>query len=413
MCHSERSEESALLLLRTYVFAALKLAEQIPRLTTPARENRARRGPRLWLAVTRFVFALAFLSGCGKPAQTPVQSFVAEPFPQKLSDWHLFVGQGDGLQPNQRVLPYDLNTPLFSDYALKHRFVWMPPGTSAQYRQDQVFDFPIGTVLVKSFGFPADRKEDRRRDRNKERLIETRLLVHGKNGWVGLAYVWNEKQTEATLDLVPDPVAVRYSDVAGTQHAFTYYIPNANECKQCHENSRVMLPIGPKARNLNKDYAYADGVMNQLTRWTQAGYLQGAPQSPQLAPKAAQWDALQSGTLDDRARAYLDNNCAHCHQPGATAGYTGFDLRLTTSGLAALGVCRSPNSAGRVGTLIYDLVPGKPEESILVARMESTRPKEMMPQIGRSVVHEEGVALVREWVRSLPTEGAGCVAVGR
>jgi hypothetical protein len=116
----------------------------------------------------------------------------------------------------------------------------------------------------------------------------------------------------------------------------------------------------------------------------------------------------ESGTLEERARAYLDNNCAHCHQPGATAGYTGFDLRLTTAGLETLGLCKSPNSAGRVGTLVYDLVPGKPEESILVARMESTRPKEMMPQIGRSVVHEEGLALVRDWVRSLSTAGAPC-----
>ena len=204
-----------------------------------------------------------------------------------------------------------------------------------------------------------------------------------------------------------DPVPVSYADTSGQKHAFTYFIPNANECKQCHENARVMLPIGPKARNLNKDYVYADGVSNQLVRWTQAGYLQGSPQ-PQAAPKAAKWDEPQSGTLEDRARAYLDNNCAHCHQPGAGAGYTGFDLRLTSAGLSSLGLCKSPNSAGRIGNLVYDLVPGKPEESILVARMESVRPKEMMPQIGRSVVHQEGLALIREWVRSLPTAGAPC-----
>jgi uncharacterized repeat protein (TIGR03806 family) len=206
---------------------------------------------------------------------------------------------------------------------------------------------------------------------------------------------------------VPDPVPVSYKDSSGQKHAFTYFIPNANECKQCHENARVMLPIGPKTRNLNKDYVYADGSANQLVQWTQAGYLQGAPAS-QAAPKAARWDAPQSGTLDARARAYLDNNCAHCHQPGAGAGYTGFDLRLTSAGLESLGLCKSPNSAGRVGNLVYDLVPGKPEESILVARMESTRPKEMMPQIGRSVVHQEGLALIREWVRSLPVHGAPC-----
>jgi uncharacterized repeat protein (TIGR03806 family) len=344
------------------------------------------------------LFCLAILAGCkAKPA--PVKPFVEEPFPEKLSGWHLFLGLNGTLQPNQGVLPYDLNTPLFSDYAAKHRFVWMPPGTPAQYRDDGVFDFPVGAILAKTFAFPADG--------GKEKLIETRLLVHAKSGWIGLPYVWNESQTEARLDLVPDPVSVSYADSSGQKHAFTYFIPNANECKQCHENARVMLPIGPKARNLNKDYVYADGIANQLMRWTQTGYLQGAP-LPQAAPKTAKWDEPQSGTLEDRARAYLDNNCAHCHQPGAGAGYTGFDLRLTATGLNSLGLCKSPNSAGRVGNLVYDLIPGNPEESILVARMESTRPKEMMPQIGRSVVHQEGLALIREWVRSLPGDGAPC-----
>lgn len=341
---------------------------------------------------------LAFLLGCStKPSA--VRSFIEEPFPEKLSAWHLFLSHNGQLQPNQGVLPYDLNTPLFSDYASKNRFVWMPRGTSAQYRDDGVFEFPVGTILAKTFVFPADG--------GKERLIETRLLVHGKSGWIGLPYVWNQSQTEAKLDLVADPVPISYSDSSGQRHAFTYFIPNANECKQCHENARVMLPIGPKARNLNKDYVYTDGTANQLAKWTQVGYLQGAP-LPQGAPKAAKWDQPQSGTLDERARAYLDNNCAHCHQPGAGAGYTGFDLRLTSLGLDSLGVCKSPNSAGRVGGLIYDLVPGKPGESILLARMESLRPKEMMPQIGRSVVHQEGVALVRQWIRSLPTAGAAC-----
>ena len=347
------------------------------------------------------LIATALVAGCrSKPA--PVKSFVEEPFPARLSDWRLFLGSGIS-EPNQGVLPYDLNTPLFSDYASKYRFVWMPPGSPASYRDDGVFDFPVGTVLIKSFAFPAEGGE------GKQRLVETRLLIHGKTGWVGLPYVWNEKQTEATLELAADPVPIRYTEASGRKRELTYFIPNANECKQCHENSRVMLPIGPKARNLNKDYHYPDGVSNQLARWTQADYLQGAP-TPAVAPRVARWDVPESGTLAERARAYLDNNCAHCHQPGGTAGYTGFDLRLTTSSPLDLGVCRSPNSAGRVGNLVYDLVPGKPEESILLARMESTRPKEMMPQIGRSVVHQEGLALLREWISSLPAEGAWCAA---
>jgi uncharacterized repeat protein (TIGR03806 family) len=359
-----------------------------------------KREGRPWIAAL-WVLLLA-ASGCSR--QGPVHSFIEEPFPKNLSAWNFFSGHPPAMRPNKGVLAYDLNTPLFSDYASKYRFVWMPPGTSAEYKEDGVFDFPLGAVLIKSFAFP----DAAGRGAGEEKLIETRLLVHTQGGWVGLPYVWNENQSEAHLELVPDPVPISYRDAGGKQHDFTYFIPNANECKLCHEKARVMLPIGPKARNLNKDFAYPDAVRNQLVRWTEVGYLRGAP-SPQAAPRVAQWDLPASGSLEQRARAYLDNNCAHCHQSGGTAGYTGFDLRLAARS-AELGVCKSPNSAGRVGTLTYDLVPGKPEESILVARMESTRPKEMMPQIGRSVVHEEGLALVREWVRSMHTDGAACAS---
>jgi uncharacterized repeat protein (TIGR03806 family) len=348
--------------------------------------------------------ALLFVcSACSTLGHPTVHSFVAEPFPEKLSTWHLFTGQAPALQPNQRVIPYDLNTPLFSDYASKYRFVWMPSGTSASYRDDGVFEFPVGTILAKTFAFPADD------DPKRERLIETRLLVHAQSGWIGLPYIWNQSQGEAYLDLAPDPAPIRYTDVAGKHHEFTYFIPNANECKQCHENNHVMQPIGPKARNLNKGFSYASGPSNQLAHWTRSGYLQGAP-APDHAPIAAKWNDSSSGTLDARARAYLDNNCAHCHQPGGSAGYTGVDLRLTMTGdLRTFGVCKSPNSSGRIGALSYDLVPGQPDQSILLARMQSVRPKEMMPQIGRSVVHEEGVALISEWIQSLSSSDASCV----
>jgi len=352
------------------------------------------RAPGFVQRITLFAFpALLLLAACGRASRGPVRSFVDEPFPEKLSEWRLFLASKPRLQPNQGVVPYDLNTPLFSDYAAKYRFVWMPPGTSALYRDDVPFEFPVGTVLVKSFAFPGDAP-------GKERLIETRLLVHSKSGWVGLPYIWNTSQTEATLDLAPNPVPVRYSDDRGKLHDFTYFSPNANGCKQCHENSHATQPIGPKARNLNKDFAYEGGVENQLARWQKIGYLTGVPTN---IPKVARWSDPNTGTVEDRARAYLDINCAHCHQPGGTAGYTGVDLRVT-SNILALGVCKSPNSAGRVGTLTYDLVPGAPQQSILVARMESTRPKEMMPQIGRSLVHEEGAALVEEWVKGMAPE---------
>jgi uncharacterized repeat protein (TIGR03806 family) len=346
----------------------------------------------------------AVVGGCSGSSRGDARAYLEEPSPKKLSDWHLFTVSHGHLTPNAGVLPYDLNTPLFSDYADKYRFVWMPAGTSAEYRDDVPFEFPVGTILAKTFAFPADDHP------GEHRLIETRLLVHSKSGWIPLPYIWNARQTEATLQLVPNPVPVHYTDADGRAHDFTYQIPNTNECRECHDHNKSLEPIGPKARNLNKDFAYSDGTANQLARWTQVGYLRGAPaQVPDAAPRAAKWSESSSGSLDERALAYLDNNCAHCHQPGGTAGYTGVDFRLGHFDPARFGVCKDPNSAGNMGQRRYDIVPGRPDESILVYRMESTTPKIMMPQIGRDVVHAEGVALVREWVASLRSDTCATV----
>ncbi len=338
--------------------------------------------------------AFAVLAGLGCSSQPAVQLHLEQPFPAKLSTWHLFRSTSPQLQPNHGVVPYDLNTPLFSDYASKYRFVWMPPGTSAQYRDGASFEFPVGTILVKTFAFPVAASSS-------EKLIETRLLVHTQSAWKPLTYIWNNAQTEATLEAVPDPVKIKFTSSSGKRHDFTYVIPNANECRECHDNQKMLLPIGPKARNLNKDYAYLEGAENQLDHWSRVGYLQGLP-PPSSRPRAAKWDDPGSGSLDARARAYLDNNCAHCHQPGGQAGYTGVDFRLTQREISQQGLCKSPNSAGFVGALRFDLVPGRPDDSILIYRLESTAPKISMPALSRDIVHEEGVQLLREWISSLP-----------
>jgi uncharacterized repeat protein (TIGR03806 family) len=210
-------------------------------------------------------------------------------------------------------------------------------------------------------------------------------LVRTNAGWVPLPYVWNESQTEATLQLVPDPVPVKWSDAHGS-HDFTYQIPNVNECKECHDNNKTLLPIGPKARNLGKE---------QVAHWAEIGYLKGAKND---FAEVAVWNKPETGSLEERAFAYLDNNCAHCHQPGGTAGYTGVDFRYDHS---QPGFCKHPNSAGNMHDLQFDIVPGDPEKSILLYRLSSIAPKVMMPQIGRASVHSEGVALVSSWVSSL------------
>jgi uncharacterized repeat protein (TIGR03806 family) len=361
--------------------------------------QRSSRAKGIWNLTKLFALCVVVcgFAGCDW-FQRDVHVYLEDPFPKKLSTWHLFKESRNGLEPNSRVAPYDLNTPLFSDYASKYRFVWMPPGTSAQYRDDAAFDFPVGTILSKSFAFPSDDHHF-----GAERIVETRLLVRTANRWVALPYIWNEDQTDAELRLVPDPVPIHYKDAAGNAHDFTYQIPNANECSQCHDNNKTLLPIGPKARNLNKDFQYPDGKANQLARWTAAGYLKGAP-APEAAPRLAQWNDPSTGTLAERAAAYLDNNCAHCHQPGGTAGYTGVDFRVGHFDPSHAGFCKHPNSAGNMRDLQYDVVPGDPEQSILIYRMASTAPKVMMPQIGRDVVHTEGLALLRQWIGAMPAQ---------
>jgi len=329
-------------------------------------------------------FALLSVTCSRKPAG--VRTYLAEPFPKHLSEWGLFTGRAVEMKPAAGVVPYDLNTPLFSDFATKQRYIWMPAGTAATYSDTDTFEFPVGAIIAKTFSYPG-------------RVIETRILVHARDGWVGLPYVWNAEGTEANLEIAPDPQKVDFTTASGEKLTIDYVIPNMNQCKGCHENAKRMIPIGPKARHLNREYDYADGKANQLVKWTQAGYLKGAPAE---APRAAVWNDPSSGTLDQRARAYLDINCAHCHNPKGPAGTSGLYLHTTETEAVHLGACKGPVATGPgSGGFKYGIVPGKAEESILIHRMESGTPKVMMPELGRSVIHREGVALIRSWIDAM------------
>ena len=163
-----------------------------------------------------------------------------------------------------------------------------------------------------------------------------------------------------------------------------------------------MRPIGPKVRNLNRDFAYREGTENQLAHWGRRGALAGAP-DPAAAPRLAVWDDPKSGTLDARARAWLEINCAHCHNPDGPARNSGLDLLASQRNPTAFGINKPPVAAGiGSGGLAFDIVPGQPDKSILVYRIASTHPGIMMPELGKRLVHEEGVALIREWIAAMP-----------
>jgi len=315
-----------------------------------------------------------------------------------LATYRLFTDAG-GRQANARLTPYDLNTPLFSDYAEKLRFLYLPPGKTVRYRTAGALEFPVGTTLVKTFAYPADL----RRPAERLRYLETRLLIRQRSGWVARTYVWNAAQTEAVLKRAGARLDVSLIDGQGRTRHVDYAVPNQNQCKECHQLDEGIVPIGPKARNLNGDFAYAEGRENQLAHWSRVGLLKGAP-APAQAPRTARWDD-PAEPLEARARAYLDGNCAHCHNARAAASNSGLFLELEEMRPAQLGVGKGPVAAGRgAGDLKVGIDPGHPDRSILAYRMASMEPGVMMPELGRSLTHDEGLALIRAWIAGMPAQ---------
>lgn len=339
--------------------------------------------------------ALACLGAAPEPPAVALDALLAEAPAPKLADYRMFRDAG-GRAPNAGLTPYALNTPLFSDYAEKFRFLYLPPGTRARYRADGVLDFPVGATLVKTFAYPADL----RRPTEAVRYLETRLLIRKRDGWAAQAYVWNAAQTEAVLKRAGARLDVSFVDGQGRTRQVDYAVPNQNQCKECHQLDRTLTPIGPKARNLNGDFAYASGMENQLAHWTRTGLLSGAPK-PAAAPRTARWDD-PGEPLEARARAYLDANCAHCHGPRAIASNSGLFLGVEETRPPHLGVGKGPVAAGRgSGNLRVGIEPGRPDASILAYRMASSEPGVMMPELGRTLTHDEGLALVRDWIAGM------------
>ena len=347
------------------------------------------------------VLCFGLISLGAAPVSAPVDSARLQddaPAP-KLSDYHLFTDAG-GREPNAGLTPYALNTPLFSDYAVKQRYVFMPPGAKAQYRPTGVLDLPVGAVLVKTFAYPADF----RKPAENVRFIETRLLIHRADGWVPLTYVWNAAQTEAVLKRAGTRTEVSFIDAAGKPVSFSYAVPNVNQCKECHQIDDALMPIGPKARNLNGDYAYAEGTQNQLAHWSRIGILSGVPALSTI-PATPRWNDA-SLPVAPRALAYLDANCGHCHNPHGAASNSGLYLEYEREASVARGLGKRPVAAGQgSGDLDFDIAPGQPDQSILIHRMQSREPGVMMPELSRALVDQEGVDLVRAYVSGLEKQG--------
>ncbi|MEY2595983.1 MAG: hypothetical protein RI965_1255 [Bacteroidota bacterium] len=329
-----------------------------------------------------------------------IMSFVSQPYKTRLSEYGLFMGDIRKQVPAPGVLLYALNAPLFSDYTQKLRFVQLPVTSTVSYNPDSVFQFPVGTRIAKTFFY----YNDERSPSKGRRLVETRILLHEEKGWKALPYVWNEDQSDAFLELAGINSRVQYINHSGDKIAFDYQVPNMNQCKSCHERNGVLTPIGPSARQLNGGLDYEGKTMNQLMKWNEAGVLSGLPEDKTSIPKMVDYSD-PSKSLNERALAYLDANCAHCHNLAGQAQTSGLFLDWFTKDKTAFGFYKTPIAAGRgSGGLNFDIVPGKPSESILLFRMASTDPGIMMPELGRKFKHTEGLQLIEEWIKSMKAE---------
>ncbi|MCY4181636.1 MAG: hypothetical protein OXF43_01935 [Gammaproteobacteria bacterium] len=389
-------------------------------------------------ALLAAALAAALLAGCAEPR------FFTEENPPRLSDWKLFRQDGPRLLPSEQSLVFAPVNPLFSDYAGKLRTMWLPAGGQARIENGELA-FPVGSVLSKTFYYP--RGEDGKLldagaetagdatelDRRQHRVIETRLLARRDDGWHAMTYVWNDEQSEAFLRVagasVPVSLQRRDSLERGNSlerknspeqknsnlEEFVYFVPNQNQCAGCHVTEHPDGPLRPlgavpeqlaAARDTDPAIVTTMGHppdSSQLQAMQARGWLAAAPAPPPAV--AASWKD-RSASLEARAGAYLNIHCGHCHNREGAADTSALVLDGGHRSPVELGVCKSPVAAGGgAGELLFNIHPGKPEQSILLYRMASAEPDEMMPELGRSLPHGEGIALLRDWIAAMP---GGC-----
>ncbi len=314
---------------------------------------------------------LMYVGGISKLVRDPAPAEV----PKKLSETVLFDDVA-AMTTAPGLVPYAINSPLWSDGAAKQRWIAVPQGKEVAFAADGGLEFPIGTMFVKQFDLPPNR-------------VETRVLVVGEDDTYGVTYRWNDAGTDAELVLEPTDKVVTSST--------TWHFPAAGQCWSCHRAENRVL--GFTAPQLRRDGQLATLVSRGVFSQSTLASLPAALPQPSDTTK----------TIEQRATAYLAANCSGCHHPGAS--YLGgeetwnaqFGVPLDDRGLVNAQHHNGPMArALNLGTAPL-IAPGNPARSLLLARMKSTNPDLRMPPLGRNTVDVEAVALIEAWIASMPT----------
>ena len=292
-------------------------------------------------------------------------------FEQNLSSYNIFQDSSSSLKPSNDYHLLELNSVLFTDYAHKQRLVKVPSSTQITKLDDGTIDFPNGTILVKTFFYYKDERDTTLG----KRVIESRLLIKESDIWNVATYLWNDAQTDAILELNGFDTQINWINSNGNNRSTLYHVPNENECITCHQSKSTMIPLGTKLRNLNRVVERNGTTLNQINHLQLVGVLNDFETSQ--IPKIVDYNDLNA-SLAERGRAYLDMNCAHCHNPdawdeSADEDYDfGYETQLDETNI-------SDNKREIINNLL----------------------DEEMPFIGTTIFDQEGVSLVVEFIESL------------
>lgn len=302
-------------------------------------------------------------------------------------------------KPAPGLVPYSVRSALWSDGATKERFMRVPdgmkihaldcavdvdackdPGLGGSGADEGHFEMPVGSVLVKNFSIDG-------------KHIETRLFMRrSTQTWKGFSYEWNDPPTEATL--IPDTAEFAMGkDRPLGGGAQIWHYPSRDQCLECHTKF-AGRSLGPTTAQLNSDYAYPDGTANQLQKLTELGLFDVAPKNIAGYP-----DPAGTGTLEERARSYMQANCSICHRPGGE--FSTIDMRFVTP-FATTNLCGASERDTGTAVPAQRIVPGNPAMSAMSFRMHDLGDFRM-PKIGSNMVDPAGTKLIDDWITALPT----------
>lgn len=294
-------------------------------------------------------------------------------FASVLSEYEIYREDYSNLIPSHGMIEYELATPLFTNYATKQRLIRLPEGKTLKVKSDGTFKYPDSTLIAKTFYYPSIQKEDS----HVYDIIETRLLYFLNNKWNAAVYEWNPDQTEAYLIKDGKTRDAKWITPDGDRKSTKYKIPSLAECTTCHQSSDKVVPLGPALANMNVDIHINNEVVNQIDHLKKSELFY-ASQLPQI-DSFPKWDDTKK-PLEHRARAYLDVNCSHCHTKSGFAGYTSLQLDYEIP-FTQTGIDKNKKSIRK--------------------RLKSKWKGEKMPLIGTTVIHDEGVELIEQYLNEL------------